>query len=308
MSVRNAVAKRDQAVAEQSEAGNKPTLAQVAEQVIQRQAHMLDSILPAHVDRRRFAQMTIQAVRQAPDLARCFQTKQGAASFLLAVGQAAMVGLEPNTPTQDCWILPRKNDGVQEAQLTIGYRGLLRLARRSGTIKTIVAEVVREGDEFDYGYGADGPYLEWRPADEQGELTHAFAIAWFKDGGRAQMVLSRRQVEARRAVSDSWRNERARPYSPWTKWTEAMWRKSAIRALAPYLDLSVEAEATLHRDEKPLTFDAETGVIDVDEPFGELAAVEGGKESADDAIDAEATESDDNRQQASVEEEPDGES
>lgn len=249
--VRNAVEKAEQAAVEKAKA---PTLAQVAEQTIHNHAEMLDAVLPAHVDRRRFGQMTIQAVRQAPDLARCFSTRDGAASFLLAVGQAAMVGLEPNTPTQECWILPRKNGGVQEAQLTIGYRGLLKLARRSGNIRSIVAEVVREGDTFDYGYGQDGPYLNWKPGDGKGELTHAFAIAWTKDGGRQQIVLSQAQVEDRRASSDSWRSTKSRPYSPWTKWPEAMWRKSAIRALAPYLDLAPEAEATLHRDEQPARY------------------------------------------------------
>lgn len=251
MTVRNAVAKAESTAVERAKA---PTLAQVAEQTIQQHAEMLDAVLPPSTDRRRFAQMTIQAVRQAPDLARCFATRPGAASFLLAVGQAAMVNLEPNTPTQECWILPRKNGQTQEAQLTIGYRGLLKLARRSGTIKTIVAEVVREGDTFDYGYGHDGPYLEWKPGDGKGELSHAFAIAWTKDGGRQQIVLSRAQVEDRRAASDSWRSPKSRPYSPWTKWPEAMWRKSAIRALAPFLDLAPEAEATLHRDEQPVRY------------------------------------------------------
>jgi recombination protein RecT len=290
VTVRKAVEKAETAAVERAKA---PTLAQVAEQSIQAHAGMLDAVLPAQVDRRRFAQMAIQACRQAPDLAACFGTKQGAASFLLAVGQAAMVGLEPNTPTQDCWILPRKAGKVQEAQLTIGYRGIMRLARRSGTLRSIVAEVVREHDTFDYGYGQDGPYLEWKPAEERGELTHAFAIAWTKDGGRAQMVLSRAQVEDRRASSDSWRNTRSRPYSPWTNWPEAMWRKSAIRALAPYLDLTVEAETVLHRDEHRLTYDPSAEAIDVSETFAALgtgdegqAADDGPEDAAAPAVDA----------------------
>ncbi len=282
MTVRQAVAKRDEAAVEQ---GKKPTLAQVAAQFIDNQAAMLDAVLPAHVDRRRFAQMTIQAVRQArqPDgtneLAACFATKQGAASFLLAVGQAAIVGLEPNTPVQECWILPRKAGKVQEAHLLIGYRGLSKLARRSGTLSgTPVAEVVQEGDTFDYGYGDDGPWLTWKPGAERGEMTHAFAIAWYRSGGRAQIVLDRVQVEARRARSDGWRADQRNKtsHSPWTNWPEAMWRKSAIRALVPFLDLAPEAEAALEREERPLRFDPETGVIEAgaDEFLGELPKAE----------------------------------
>jgi recombination protein RecT len=277
MTVRNAVAKRDEAAVEEAK---KPTLAQVAREMIDRQAGMLDSVLPAHVDRRRFAAMAVQAVRQAPDLAKCFATKEGAGSFLLAAAQAAVVGLEPNTPTQECWILPRKDHGRQEAQLMIGYRGLLKLSRRSSSVKSIVAEVVRDGDLFDYGYAEEGPYLAWKPGEDRGELTHAFAIVWFHGGGRAQIVLDRVQVEERRAHSESFKAKN-NASSPWLRWPESMWRKSAIKALGPFLDLSAEAEAVIARDEQPLRFDAETGEVGagdnfltVDEAVAELPAGE----------------------------------
>jgi recombination protein RecT len=265
MTVRNAVAKRDEAAVEEAK---KPTLAQIAKDYIDKQAAMLDAVLPAHVDRKRFAQMTINAVRQAPDLAKCFATREGAASFLLTAGQAAAVGLEPNTPTQECWILPRKRnrgrrDERQEAQLSIGYRGILKLSRRSSSVKSVVAEVVREGDLLDYGYAEEGPYLAWKPGEDRGELTHAFAIVWFHGGGRAQTVLDRIQVEARRAHSESFK-AKDNASSPWLRWPEAMWRKSAIRDLAPFLDLTAEAETVLAREEQPLRFDPETGAIDVE--------------------------------------------
>ena len=276
MTVRTAVEKAETAAVEKAKA---PTLAQIARQYIDAQAGMLDAVLPAHVDRRRFAQMTVNAVRQAPDLAACFSTKTGAASFLLAAGQAAAVGLEPNTPTQECWLLPRKRGRVQEAQLSIGYRGLLKLARRSGTIQTIYAEVVREQDHFVWARGLASDTLEFQPAEgdekARGDLTHAYAVARFMNGGYQFVVLDRLQVEARRASSESWTTNN-NSSSPWVRWPEAMWRKSAIRALAPFLDLAPEAEAVIARDEQSVRFDPETGVIDVDEAIGELAAGDSG--------------------------------
>lgn len=264
MTVRNAVARREEAAVEEAK---KPTLAQVARRYIDNQAAMLDAVLPAHVDRKRFAQMTINAVRQAPDLAACFATREGAASFLLVAGQAAAVGLEPNTPTQECWILPRKNRGRQEARLSIGYRGIIKLARRGGTIETIYAQAVRENDHFEWARGLESDTLEYRagPGDEaeRGELTYAYAVARFKGGGYVFEVLDRIQVEKRRAMSESFR-AKDNSSSPWIKWTEQMWCKSAIRALAPYLDLSAEAIAVLDRDEQHLRFDPETGAIDVE--------------------------------------------
>ena len=269
--VRNAVAKRDEVAVEQAA---QPSVASVVRQAIEAQSSAFRTVLPRHVDPDRFSRLTLAAVKATPELMQCFRTEQGQTSVLIAAMQAAAVGLEVNTPTQDAWLLPRKNKGVWEAQLMIGYRGLLKLARRSGTIETIYAEVVRDSDEFEWSRGLDRDVLDHKPGDGSGELTHAYAVARYKGGGYSFMVLNRAQVEARRNLSDSWKNSNARPYSPWTKWPEAMWRKSAIRALIPYLDLSPDIDRAVHLDEKPLHFDDEAGVIEVASAFGELPATE----------------------------------
>jgi recombination protein RecT len=174
-------------------------------------------------------------------------------------------------------MLLRRRQNVWEAQLMIGYRGLLKLARRSGTIQTIYAEVVREKDHFTWSRGLEADVLEHRPYDGPqdqpghagGELTHAYAVARYKAGGYSFMVLNRAQIEARRAMSDSFKAKN-NSYSPWVKWPESMWRKSAIRALIPYLDLSPDLERVISQDEKPLHFDDEAGVIEVASAFGQL--------------------------------------
>lgn len=239
MSVRDAVQTTEVAAAQ---VPAQLTPAQMVRRAIETQAEAFREVLPRVADPDRFARLVLNAIKASPQLMDCFATQQGKTSLLLATMQAASLGLEPNTPTQDCWILPRKEKGVQEAQLSIGYRGYMRLARRSGTIKTIFAETVHRADTFDWYRGLEADHLEHRPADgDRGQLTHAYAVARFTDGGYAFIVLDETEVHKHRAKSDSWRNERARPYSPWTQWTEAMWRKTAIRALMPYLDLSPEA-------------------------------------------------------------------
>lgn len=248
-----------------------PSPAQMVRQAIERQAVAFAAVLPAVTDPERFGRLVLTAVKSSPELMECFATVQGETSLLLAAMQAAAIGLEPNTPTQDCWLLPRKNKGVWECQLSIGYRGYMRLARRSGQILTIFAEVVRERDEFSWARGVDRD--EFRhvvyDGDDPGELTHVYAVARFVNGGYSFMVLNRRQVEQRRAMSDSWKSTSARPYSPWTKWPEAMWRKSAVRALVPYLDLSAEVATQMESDERQVILTDEG--LDT-APFGELEA------------------------------------
>jgi recombination protein RecT len=280
MSVRNAIAKRDEAAAN---GAAKLSPAAVIRQTIERQAPAFRAVLPRHVDPERFSRLVLTAVKATPDLMRCFATEQGEMSVLLSAMQAAAIGLEPNTPTQDAWILPRKNKGVWEAQLAIGYRGYQRLARRSGTVKTIFAEVVRAGDHFVYRRGLEADTFEHEVRSREGdELTHAYAVVRFTNGGYNFTVLDRTAIEKRRDMSPSW-NSTQRQYSPWETWAEAMWRKSAIRALVPYLDLAPEVEHAIQLDERPLSFDDEAGIIELeagDEQPDEPEATGVGEEQA----------------------------
>lgn len=239
--------------------------ATLVRQVIDRQSDSFRTVLPSVVDPDRFARLVLTAVKSTPDLMRCFETTQGQTSVLVAAMQAAAIGLEPNTATQDCWLLPRRNKGVWEGELSIGYRGYLKLARRSGTIKTVFAEVVREADEFSWSRGLEADELHHRPfegpPEQRGELTHAYAVARYTSGGYSFIVLNRADVEARRAMSDSWKSERGRAYSPWSKWPEAMWRKSALRALVPFMELSADVERMVASDEAQLVLDEDAGEV-----------------------------------------------
>lgn len=277
MSVRTAVARRDEVAVEQARQRPK-TLPELAKEAVDNQSAMLDAILPSHVDRRRFSAMTLQALKDTPKLLECFATKEGCASFVLSVGQAAVVGLEPNTPTEECWILPRRNrykddSGQwvwrQEAELSLGYRGLLKLARRTGNVRAVLAQVVREGDEFEYGHGLDGDYLVHKPlkgGSEDRRLLYAYCVVRFHAGDPIFEVLDEAEVNARRASSESWKRDQRNDtsHSPWsqTHRIPRMWRKSAIRAIWPYLDFSIEVGQVVERDEKPLAYDPDRGVIE----------------------------------------------
>jgi recombination protein RecT len=261
------------------------TPAQRIQRAIEAQAKAFEAVMPAGLDHQRFARLVLTAVKATPKLMECFGTDAGRTSVLLAAMDCAAVGLEPNTPTQDAWILPRWNSKTktQEAELSISARGLVKLARRSGVVKSIRADVVRAGDEFHYEFGLDADVLRHVPyngAEDPGELTHAYAVVRFTNGGSQFVVLTRRDVEKRRAMSTSWSNERARPYSPWTTWEDEMWRKSAIRALIPFLELRTEEATRVERDEQPLTLSRE-GVIEV---AGELTdAAPGDDEDVEEA-------------------------
>ena len=230
--------------------------AKAAELTLARVAPKFQAVLPSGWDVNRYKNLVLSCVKREPKLIECFATPRGEASLMVAALQCASIGLEPNTPLKEASLVPRKNKGIAECQLMIEYRGFIKLARRSGEISTIVAEVVREQDEFSYTKGLDPTmtHIPYDGDDDPGPLTHCYSVAVFKDGGKQFVVLPRREVYSdHRAKSDSWRNERSRPYSPWTVFEASMWRKTAVRALEPFLPLTAEAAVGFDSDERTLT-------------------------------------------------------
>lgn len=239
-----------------------PTQAEIIRKAIEQQAGRFQAILPVGFDSVRFHNLVLTAVKSKPALMECFLTEQGKLSVLLAAMEAASVGLEPDTPMQEAWLLPRRNNGRMECQLSIGYQGLVKLARRSGEIKSLRADVVRQGDLFRYSFGLEADEMVHVPAPsgKRGALVYAYAVVRYLNGGYDFVVLDRDEIEARRAKSDSWKSDKSRPYSPWTTSEPAMWRKSAVRELSKLMPKSAEFARAEDRDERVLSFD-DTGAI-----------------------------------------------
>lgn len=258
MSVRNAVAQREQQPA-------VPATADVVNKAIERQLPRFQAVIPKGFDPARFSNLVLTAVKAKPELLECFATEKGKVSLLLAAMQAATIGLEPDTPLQEAWLLPRRIKGTMEAQLSIGYRGLLKLARRSGLVKTVFADVVREGDTFRYARGLEQDVFEHVPApsERRGELTHAYAIIRYKDGSADFEVLDKAQVHKHRAQSDSWKGT-GREYSPWTKWEDEMWAKTALRSLLKTAPLTAETASAVEADERSLALSGDH-ILTIDE-------------------------------------------
>ena len=123
--------------------------------------------LPSVMTPERFTRIALSAVSNNDKLAAC--TPQ---SFLAAMMNAAQLGLEPNTPLGQAYLIPYGG----ACQFQIGYKGLIDLAYRSGEVKMIDAQVVYENDEFFYEYGLDAK-LRHRPAfSDRGDLIYFYGI------------------------------------------------------------------------------------------------------------------------------------
>lgn len=208
---------------------------------IKRMSSEIAKALPSVMTPERFSRIALSAVSANPKLAEC--TPQ---SFLAAMMTAAQLGMEVNTPLGQAYLIPFRNKGVQECQFQLGYKGLLDLVYRSGDVSTIQAQVVREGDVFDYSFGLE-PTLRHVPAKTgRGEMTHVYAMFRTKDGGFGFEVMSREDVEAHaRRYSQAFNYSS----SPWKTNFEEMAKKTVLKRCLKYAPMKTEFFRGMSRDE-----------------------------------------------------------
>lgn len=211
----------------------KSTLALQVRDLVESAKGAIQAALPRHLAAERMLRVARTAIQQTPDLMSCDR-----GSLIGALVEASQLGLEVGMLGQ-AYLVPYG----KRAQLIIGYRGMLALARRSGDIVSIDAHVVHENDKFEASYGTDGRlHHEQCLTGDPGKVICAYAYARLKDGGYAYDVLPLSELERIR------RSSAAASSGPWKSWPEEMMRKSAVKRLCKYLPLSVELAEILLRD------------------------------------------------------------
>jgi len=208
----------------------------------------LQQVAAAHMKPERMMRLMANAIRTTPKLGECDPM-----SLLGGLMTCAGLGLEPNTIMGHAYLIPFKNNRkkITEVQLVVGYKGLIDLARRSGHITSISANIHYSDDEvWEYEEGTEAR-LRHIPGAQEGDKRHAYAIAKFRDGGHAYVVLPWAKVMKIRDGSQGWQTAvkfGATDRNPWKSHEDEMAKKTAIRALAKYLPLSVEFRDALTVD------------------------------------------------------------
>lgn len=233
--------------------------------------------MPKSMTPDRLTRIVTTECRKTPALLKCAPE-----SFYGAVLQCAALGLEPGSALGHCYLLPFGNgkdkQGRPNAQLIIGYRGMIDLARRSGQIISLQAYCVHEQDTFNYKLGLD-PDIEHIPASvaDRGKVTHVYAVAKLKGDGVQFEVMSRAEIEKVRTSS------KAGNSGPWSSHWEEMAKKTVIRRLFKYLPVSIEAVRAVEIDEKTDRGEATTDQDFLDAEFIEKGDVNDA-EYIDDAV------------------------
>lgn len=148
-------------------------------------------------------------------------------SIVSSVANVATIGLTLNPALKYAYLVPRGGKCV----LDISYIGMIKLLTDAGAVKNIDAGVIYEHDSYDFRKGSE-PYFKHKPTlSNKGAKVAAYAIAFFRDGGFQYEILGREEIEKIRNTSESWKNEKSKGFSPWEKWEDEMWKKTALKRL-----------------------------------------------------------------------------
>ena len=170
-------------------------------------------------------QFALQIVERNKGLQNCTPE-----SLQMALLDASYSGLSLSPSLAHAYLIPYKD----QAQFAPGYRGLMHLAYRAGTIKSVQVALVHEKDpEFRVWtdeFGRHIHHTESRSGD-RGRVTHAYCIAFPATGGPAMIeVMDRRQLDQIQAAATS----RPGGGAVWRSWPEEMQKKAVIRRASKY--------------------------------------------------------------------------
>lgn len=234
MAVKNAIQ-----TAAENKAAATTTKPKTMQQYVKSMEAEIAKALPSVITPERFSRIVLTALSSNPKLQEC--TPQ---SFLGAMMTAAQLGVEPNTPLGQAYLIPYKNKGVMECQFQLGYKGLIDLAYRSGEVSNIQAHEVYENDVFEFEYGLD-PKLRHVPAKKgRGDIICYYALFKMKDGGYNFGVIS---VDDARKHGQKY--SRSYSFGPWQTNFDEMAKKTALKMVLKYAPLKSDFVRAVAQDE-----------------------------------------------------------
>lgn len=170
------------------------------------------------------------------------------ASIMSCLAQCARYGLVPNSDLGHVYFVPYKD----KCTLLVGYKGMLTLAYRSGNVKSISSELIYENDVYDFDLGTSPFLMHRKTLVNRGKVIAAYAIAHLKNGSTAYRIMTIEDINIARSSStaDMYSKKGGKP-SIWDTHFDEMAKKTCIRSLFKYLDISSEMSIAIADDEKP---------------------------------------------------------
>ena len=208
-------------------------------------------VTPADRSVDEMVKMAVIAVTDSPKVLDCSPV-----SIYRSFMQTCQMGLSLSPILNEAHLIPYGGT----CTLQVGYRGWIKLAKESGEIQDIYAEVACENDEFKVTKGL-APDLIHELATIRGVPTHVYAVALFKNGYARFEVVPWSDIEKAKNLSK--RGGKTNP--AWAMWAEEMAKKVAIKRLVKTLTLGsnlARAAAIEHKANDGVFIDPEVDDIE----------------------------------------------
>lgn len=235
--------------------------------LLEKSRGQIEKALPKHLTADRLLRVAMTSIQKTPKLLECTQQ-----SLLACIMTCAQLGLEPDQFLGQAYLVPFKDTrkGVTTCTLIPGYRGYIALARRSGEVQTVSAQVVYERDEFELQYGVEDKLVH-KPAlnGNRGAPIGAYCVFKYKDGGYSFDFLPVGDIEKVRTRS------KAAQDGPWVTDWEEMAKKTAIKRHAKLAPLSVEFQKAVALEDRAMTGEPQSDLLGLESDDGVIEAETG---------------------------------
>jgi recombination protein RecT len=217
--------------------------------LLARSKSQLAAALPRHLTPERMIRVAITAVQKTPELMECDPL-----SIVGSVMLASQLGLDLDSTLGHAYLVPFWNSksGRLEAQMMVGYKGFLVLARRSGEISTFRPSIAYANETFQWVEGTDCKITHIPKLRDRGEPAAVYATIKLRDGGNDFEVIPWDEIlkcQQEYGHYQQGKKKGQKKYGPWWDHLPEMAKKTAIRRLAKRCPMSVEMQRAVTVDE-----------------------------------------------------------
>ena len=189
----------------------------------------------------RFVAILWSNIRDTPQLLECTYD-----SLLDATLRCLRLGLEPGAAEGLCFLIPRRQGGVLQCNMEMGYKGLVRMLYQHPDVIAVSSHVVHEHDLFELNLGTEQQVLH-KPqlTGPRGAKIGAYSIIQTRGGGKVFEFMTRHEIEEVKKSAQG----TSHSSSPWARHESEMWRKTALKRGAKYAPLSTQAAKAITTDD-----------------------------------------------------------
>jgi recombination protein RecT len=174
-------------------------------------------------------------------------------SMIGAVMQTAMMGLNPTPQWGEVYFVPYG----KQVQMQVGYQGWIKLATKSGILKSLRANCIYEGDPHTTELGSVAKIVHSMGPNygDPTKVIAAYAIAELRSGGEQFVILNKQMIERLRMKSPM---QKQGMKGPWATDYDKMAQAKAIKQLLKMIPREDEWRSFDFVDESIASLDALT--------------------------------------------------